>query len=103
MKFFIPLFIIVLSFTSCKKDKYFEATVLEKGSCGQRLLQFEENLSNVTESISNIYMCNELPEIMQITGLKIRIKYREPQNDEYFLCPDFGIKYKQIFITNIEE
>lgn len=103
MKNILILLIVILSFSSCKKESYFEATVLGIGSCGQRTLQFEESLANIGYSPDNIYMSNELPETYQIEGSRVQVQLREPILNEFFLCPDYGIRYRQIHITNIKD
>lgn len=101
MKNIIVLLIVILSFSSCKKEQYFEATVLERSYCDKVLLQFDNSLADIGESDSNTYRSNELSAKMNIIGSKILVKYRIPKNDEIFNCPTIGVSYRQIFVTEI--
>ena len=107
----IILTIIGLTFIiiSCNKDEtndnIFNATVLGKGmDCGNSfLIKFNNDISGLpVNNFDNTFYEINLPEEFKTEGKKIKVEFREPENDEIMVCTTMGIGYPQIYITKVE-
>lgn len=109
----INLIIIGLTFLiiSCSEkvteiyEDPFNATVLRQGmDCGKAfLIQFNDNVSGLPiNTRDNIFYAINLPEEYKINGMKIKVEFREPFNNEIMVCTAMGPGYPQIYITKVE-
>jgi len=112
MKRITPI-LIVLSFLliSCNKNETvnennsYSVTVLGRGlDCGDAyLIKFDNDVSGLPENtFDNTFYEINLPDEYKIEGMKIKVEFREPANDEIMVCTTMGIGYPQIYITKVE-
>ena len=84
-------------------ENFYLVTVLGKGiDCGDTyLIQFEERLAEVekyTETNSEIYYADRLPDEFKINDLHLLIKFRNPTMDELYPCSTLGPTYPHIIV-----
>lgn len=108
------LFIGLISFYSCQKENNpteypFKAEVIGNNpDCGVyqiRITEGQDKVGNIVgESIaSNIYIANNLPEELKISGLRILLDLRKPENNELGICTHMGPCYPWIYVTRAKK
>ena len=101
--------IIGFGFSSCKKDEVepesypYEAKVLgENLDCGIYSIRILKDLPSVESivgtTIDSVYIANNLPEELQVSGLEIVLDLREPTNTELGLCTHLGPTYNWLTV-----
>jgi len=91
---------------SCNKDDddnySFNAVVIGKGlDCGNSfLIKFDENVTGLPTTIDNTFYEINLPNEFKVEGEKIKVKLREPQENEFFPCTTLGPGYNLIYIIS---
>jgi hypothetical protein len=113
-KQFFGLLIIALLLYSCHKEKNstdpvfpFSAEVLGPNpDCGIyaiKITEGNEKVNSIIESTSldSVYIANNLPEELKLRGLKIKLNFRKPtnNNNELGVCTAMGPNYPWIFVT----
>lgn len=104
-------------FISCHKNLYItddnlsvtvdtvnNATVLGRSiSCGNLfLIKFDDDVYLLPINTSdNIFYGINLPKKYKIKGIRIKVEFREPFNDEVKPCKAMGRSYPQIYITKV--
>ena len=86
-------------------DTINNATVLGRNiSCGSLfLIKFDDDVYLLPINTSdNIFYGINLPKEYKIKGIRIKVEFREPFNDEVKPCRAMGLSYPQIYITKIE-
>lgn len=110
------LFVGLISFFSCQKENNpaeypFKAEVMGKNpDCGIYQIKITEGQDKVELIVgnsigNNIYIANNLPEELKISGLKILLDLRKPvaENNELGICTDMGPGYTWIFVTKAKK
>jgi hypothetical protein len=96
----IVIFTIVLGFISCERNYTdpifpFKATVLGRNiDCGLYQIQFIDDIEEVIKlagsSPQNIYIAENLPDSLELEGIKIILNIRNPLGSEIGPCLTFG-------------
>lgn len=106
----------LIIFCSCKKENSrtefpFKAEVMGiDPDCGLYQIRITERQDQVETMVgksvgNNIYIANNLPEGLKISGLKILLDLRKPipENNELEVCSAMGPGYPWIFVTNAKK
>lgn len=107
------IFGAILCCSSCKKEKEateypYKAEVVGE-ACGLYTIQITEGQKEVAlidgqaYEGNSIYIAKNLPDELKISGLKIILNVRKPENNELGSCTDMGISYPWIFVTKAKK
>ncbi|MGB3151425.1 MAG: hypothetical protein WBB27_12260 [Maribacter sp.] len=109
--FEIIVFLIICStICSCSKTdidiKFANVTVLQRGiDCGnQFLIELDESPTGIANPFSNIFYEVNLPEEHKEQGLRLEIRFREANSNDYqFPCTTLGLGYPFIYLISSKE
>jgi|SRR5579859_2416089 len=102
--------IICLITSSCSKNgntnPTFEAIVLGPGyDCNQYGIKFTSRLDEISaitggQPNDSIYAADNLPEKLQVRGLKIRVAIRRINGNDLDRCITFNLSYLSVYILS---
>jgi len=112
--FILSAFVIGLIFYSCQEGNIisefpYEAEVIGKNrDCGLYAIKITQGAEKVksisgTTTLEYVYIAKNLPEHLEIDGLKIKLDLRKPESNELGVCTHLGISYPWIFIIKAEK
>lgn len=107
-KIICTVFVFNFLLISCSKedanDGFYDATVLnQQVDCKDFVIQFRPNAMGLpVDSSENKFSALNLPETYRTEGMRVRVKVRKPNDDEFLACTTLGTRYPEIFITEIE-
>lgn len=113
MKKTLLFIFIVFIFYSCQDDNIvseypFEAEVIRKNlDCSLYEIKITKGLEKVkliigTTSVQDIYIAKNLPNELEVNGLKIKLDLRKPENNEFGACTTLGPSYAWVFVIKAE-
>ncbi len=112
--FIISLLFVGLVIYSCQEDSIssdypYEAEVIGKNmDCGLYEIKITQGLESVKSIVGSttsgsIYIAKNLPNELEVNGLKIKLDLRKPENNELGICTHLGPSYTWLFVTKAVE
>jgi hypothetical protein len=112
-KFRIGFIFFAMTAISCQKDNLsanypYEAIVIGKNrDCGLYSIKILKDLTGVESiagtTLDSIYIAQNLPYELQISGLEIVLDLREPKDDELGICTALGPGYNWLTVIRAKK
>ncbi len=110
MKRFIYFFVLIIFFTSCKKEGEgnwytIEIRTAKNIDCGIPEITFLTGADEVKQLLGsriNIYVATGLPKINYQPGTQLMVKIRKPESTDFISCRTLGPSYPQVVITSVK-
>lgn len=109
----LSILTFVIFFISCEKDDdkvapegfQFEATVINKGmDCGETFIISLKSIETNSNIEDGTYYADKLNSDFKVTGLKIYLNCREPNNkDEIYACTMMGPTYPHVTVIDCKK
>jgi len=110
MKRFIYFFVLLIFFTSCKKEVESNWYTIEIRSSSNfdchipeiTFLTGGDEVKQLLGSDINIFVATGLPKVLFSPGTQLSVKIKKPETNDFIACTTLGPSYPQVVITEIK-